>query len=253
MIFQHLLGKKAHLLNLFILGRSVGVESNSEDDSCNDNISVYSCLSDNASSSVNDCEELTSNERYEDRFVQAIENASEKSAQTRVTGLQSICEILTHRYMPEFVDDRKITILDCIEKSIRRGKSVEQINAVSIAPLLVLQLSGDEAIIKSLNQLLLCTAQDKAASFEARAKCCSTLGLLNFLSNDDINEVVNIMQILETAFSASYLKGDDKVPITVSAEAAVLHSAALEAWALLLTLLPPGDLVNWMTTSQVLP
>lgn len=202
---------------------------------------------------MNDSEELTTNERYEDRLVQAIENASEKSAPTRVTALQNVCEILMHRYMPEFVDDRKITLLDCIEKSIRRGKSAEQICAISIAPLLVLQLNGDETVIKNLNQLLQCTVQDKAVSFDARAKCCSSLGLLNFLSNDDISDVLNIMQMLETIFSGSFLKGDDKVTVSVSAEAGILHSAALEAWALLLTLLPSGDLVNWMTNSQVLP
>lgn len=229
------------------------MDSNSEDDSCNDNTSVYSCLSDNASSSVNDSEELSCNERYEDRLAQAIENASEKSTQTRVAALQSICETMMHRFMPEFIEDRKVTLLDCLEKSIRRGKSAEQISAASIAPLLALQLRGDEVVMKTLNQLLLTIGQDKAASLEARAKCCSTLGLLNFLSNDDISDVLSIMQMLETVFSGSYLKGDDKTPVSVSAEAASLHSVALEAWALLLTLLPSGDLVNWFASGQILP
>ncbi|KAI9585216.1 hypothetical protein GQX74_001063 [Glossina fuscipes] len=229
-------------------------DSNSEDESYNDNVSVYSYASDNAPSSVNDCDELSSNERYEERFIQALENATEKSAQTRTLALQSICEILMHRYMPDFVDDRKVTLIDCIEKSIRRGKGAEQAWGARLAPLLVLQLGGDETISKTLNQFLLTTVQDKSVTFDARAKCCTALGLLNFFGGEDIGDLLTLMQCFESIFSGSYLKADDKVPISVSTEASTLHAEALSAWGLLLTLIPPGDFVAWMTSGQpVLP
>ncbi|XP_037958252.1 interferon-related developmental regulator 2 [Teleopsis dalmanni] len=227
-----------------------GVDSNSEDDSYNDNVSVYSYASENAPSSVNDSDELSSNERFEEKFSQALENATEKSAQTRAMALQSICEILMHRYMPEYVEDRKMTLIDCIEKSLRRGKGAEQVWGARLAPLLVLQLNGDENILKALNQFLLTTVQDKTVSFDARAKCCTALGLLNFLSAEDIGEFLNLMQFFEGIFSGSYLRGDDKTPISVSAEAGTLHAEALSAWGLLLTVLPAGDFVSWMSSGQ---
>lgn len=225
-------------------------DSNSEDESYNDNASVYSYVSENAPSSVNDTDELSMSERYEDKFVQALENATEKSAQTRVAALESMCEILMHRYMPDCVDDRKETLVDCIEKSIRRGKGAEQAWGARLAPLLVLQLGGDEGISKALNQFLLTTVQDKSVSFDARAKCCTALGLLNFFGNVDIGDLLTLMQSFEGIFSGSYLKGDDKTPISVSAEAGTLHAEALSAWGLLLTMIPPGDFVTWMTSGQ---
>lgn len=60
------------------------------------------------------------------------------------------------------------------------------------------------------------------------------------------------MKNFESIFCGSYLKGDH-TPSSASAEAAVLHSAALGAWSLLLTLLPPGDFVSFMKERTLLP
>lgn len=230
-------------------GKGRGGDSNSEDESINDNASLYSYVSENQAS-VEDSDELSSNERYEEKFMQALENATEKSAQTRAQALQSICEILMHRFMPDFVEDRKVTLIDCIEKSIRRGKGAEQVWGAKLAPLLVLQLGGEEVVSKALNQFLLTTMQDKSVNFDARAKCCAALGLLNFLGTDDIGDLLPMMQFFEAIFSGSYLRGDDKTPISVNAEAGTLHAEALTAWGLLLTLIPSGDFVNLMTSGQ---
>ncbi|XP_060666231.1 interferon-related developmental regulator 2 [Drosophila nasuta] len=221
-------------------------DSNSEDESF-DNVSVYSHVSEAASSEA--AEELA-NERFEEKFEKALEQATEKSAQTRVQALQSICELLMHRYMPDFVEDRKMTLMDFVEKSVRRGKGQEQVWGARLAPLLVLQLGGEEGMSKAMNSFLLNTVQDKSVSFDARAKCCTALGLLNFLDCEDVGELVQLMQFFETIFAGSYLRGDDKTPISVTAEAGTLHAEALSSWGLLLTLIPSGDFVSLMTTGQ---
>ncbi|KAH8306657.1 hypothetical protein KR044_005611, partial [Drosophila immigrans] len=221
-------------------------DSNSEDESF-DNVSVYSHVSEAASSEA--AEELA-NERFEEKFEKALEQATEKSAQTRVQALQSICELLMHRYMPDFVEDRKMTLMDFVEKSVRRGKGQEQVWGARLAPLLVLQLGGEEGMSKTMNSFLLNTVQDKSVSLDARAKCCTALGLLNFLDCEDVGELVQLMQFFETIFAASYLRGDDKTPISVTAEAGTLHAEALSSWGLLLTLIPSGDFVSLMTTGQ---
>lgn len=189
-------------------------------------------------------------EKYEDKITMALENATEKSAQTRTTALQEIYQILSQRYMPYFLEDRKVTIVDCIEKCIRRGKGAEQIYGSKLAPLLVLQLGGDDTISKTLNHFLLITALDKATSFDVRASCCICLGLLNFLGGEDIGQLVNLMQTFESIFSDSYPKGDDKTPISITVDAAALHADALSAWGLLLTLIPPGDFVSFVNNGR---
>lgn len=217
-----------------------------------DNNSVYSEQTDAASNC--DADEVSLMEKYEDKILRALENATEKSAQIRTAALQEICQVLSQRYIPYFLEDRKVTILDCIEKSIRRGKGKEQVYGSRLAPLLVLQLGGEENISKTLNNFLLTTLQDKAATYEVRASCCLSLGLLNFLDGEDIGQLVNLMQHFETIFSDSYLKGDDKTPISVTAEAAALHAEAITSWGLLLTLIPPGDFVSFVNNGrQIIP
>uniref|UniRef100_A0A1B0GQ90 Interferon-related developmental regulator N-terminal domain-containing protein n=1 Tax=Phlebotomus papatasi TaxID=29031 RepID=A0A1B0GQ90_PHLPP len=226
----------------------------SDDESLNDNASVISMQSDDCGGSLEDgADDIGSvTERYEEKFVQALENAQEKSIQTRLGALQAACEILMLRFMPDTVDDRKITLIDIIEKALRRGKGAEQANAAKLAPLLSIQLAGDDIIPKGLNQTLIVTAQDNSVSYEARAKCCTALGLINFLSEDNIGDILSHMKNFESIFCGSYLKGDH-TPSSASAEAAVLHSAALGAWSLLLTLLPPGDFVSFMKERTLLP
>lgn len=235
------------------LGR--GAESNSDDESINDNASVYSLRSDNANSIEDESEDggtFGSTEKHEEKLIQSLENATEKSVQTRVQALQTICEILQHRYMPDFIEDRKITIMDVIEKSLRRGKGNEQGLAAQLASLYILQLGPDDIIIKTMSQLLLTTAQNKTSTFDARGKCCTALALITFLGVDDISDVIALMQQLEAIFAASYLKGD-KTPSAASADAGTLHSAALGAWGLLVTLVPSGDFCMLMRDTSYPP
>ncbi|EDW03093.1 GH11052 [Drosophila grimshawi] len=232
-------------------GKDRTSDTNSEDESF-DNVSVYSNVS-MVQTSSEGAEELIkerSMEQFEEKFDKALEQATEKSAQTRLQALQSICELLMHRYMPDYVDDRKMTVMDFVEKSVRRGKGQEQLWGARLAPLLVLQLGGEERMSKDMSQFLLTTLLDKSVNYDARAKCCTALGLLNFVDCEDVGELVRLMQIFETIFAGSYLRGDDKTPISVTAEAGALHSEALSAWGLLLTLIPSGDFVSLMTTGE---
>lgn len=136
-----------------------------------DNESVFSYQSEGNQGSTDGNEvEVDANEKYEEKLSQALENATEKSAQSRTTALQAICEILMQRYLPEFVDDRKITIMDLVEKSVKRGKGLEQAWAARLAALLVIQVGNDEEIIKTLTPLLRTAALDPSVGYDARAK-----------------------------------------------------------------------------------
>jgi hypothetical protein len=143
------------------------------DDESLDGASVYSSHSDQyVNGNGVEGEETVDNviEKYEEKLLHAIETASEKSTQTRVNALQAMCEIFMHHYMPDFVEERKITILDIVEKSLKRGKGAEQALAAKMAALLIIQLQGDEQVAKMLAPLLQHAALDTTSTFDARAK-----------------------------------------------------------------------------------
>lgn len=253
--------RKKHLAN----GNSHH-NNESDDELSNDNASIYSCQSDNPNDAYNNnnnasndtdgggSNENGGSEKYEEKMLQAIENVSDKSLQTRLNAFQVINEVLVHHYIPDFIDDRKMTIMDAIEKSIKKGKGTEQAWAARIIPLLVIQLEGAEDmndLIKVLKPVLLATAQDTTASYDARAKCCMALGLLNFLASNDMGDLLPLMKVFEGIFSGSYLKGDSS-PSSANNDAAALHSSALGAWALLLTLIPSGDLVSLVNSNNTM-
>lgn len=200
-----------------------------------------------------DTEETTENvvEKYEEKLMQAIENASEKSQQTRVQALEVINEIFMHHCMFEFIDERRVTVMDIIEKSVKRGKGQEQALGAKLSALLVIQLQGDEEIVKTLAPLLNHTALDKSTTSDARAKCCLSGALIHFLGGDDVGDVIQLCKGYESIFAGSYLKGDSS-PSSAAADAGALHAAALSSWALLLTLIPSGDIVSIIETNQIL-
>lgn len=223
----------------------------SDEDLSNDAASVYSYQSDhNAGESVEDVPENTV-EKYEDKLIQAIENASEKSQQTRITALQAMLEVFMHNCLYDFLDERRVTIMDIIEKALKRGKGQEQAIGARMAALLLIQLQGDEDIAKTLSPLLNHIVLDKSASSEARSKSCLSLALMQFLSGEDnIGDNIILCQMFEGIFSGSYVKGDS-TPSSATQDAATLHAAALGSWALLLTLIPPSDVVSLIQTKQI--
>jgi hypothetical protein len=80
-------------------------------------------------------------------------------------------------------------------------------------------------------------------------QCCWALALLQFLSNGELADIIDTMQVFEEIYSGSYLKGNGSVP-TVPTEEAQLHASALASWALLLTLLAPGDVYSHIYTER---
>jgi hypothetical protein len=230
-------------------------QMNSDDEYSNDGASVHSGHSDQyVNGNAIDGDEVCDNviEKFEEKLLHAIENASEKSTQTRVNALQAMNEIFMHHYMFDFIEERKITVLDIVEKSLKRGKGAEQALAAKLAALLVIQLHGDEQVTKTLAPLLQHAALDKTTTYDARAKCCQSLALLNFLGGSDVGDLIILLQVFETIFSGSYLKGDNS-PSAASVESAIVHASALASWGLLLTLIPSGDVVSLIETKQIVP
>lgn len=227
------------------------MDNASDDEFSNDGASVYSYQSETAGPDTEETVDANVVEKFEEKLMQAIESASEKSQQTRTQSLQVMNEIFMHHCMFEFIEERRATIMDIIEKSLKRGKGQEQALAAKMSALLLIQLQGDEEVVKALAPLLQHTALDKSATSDARAKCCLSLALLHFLGGDDVGDLILLCHLFEGIFAGSYLKGD-KTPNGTTSDAGSLHAAALGAWSLLLTLVPSGDVVSLVQTKQIL-
>ncbi|XP_021919874.1 interferon-related developmental regulator 2 [Zootermopsis nevadensis] len=227
----------------------------SDEDSVNDNASVNSIVSETksiAEEGGDEVDEQTQEEVFEEKLREAIDGLNQKSAQGRTLSLESVTKAFIKKCIPDFVSDRRLTLADGIERSLKKGRGSEQAAAAQLAPLLCVQLgAGDEAeeVCKLLAPVLSVVAHDTAASPKARAKCCWALGLCSFLSGGEMADVIHLMQSLETIFSGSYLKGNGTIPV-VSAELSSLHAAALSAWSLLLTLMAPSDTYMLMSENS---
>ncbi|KAF4520348.1 hypothetical protein B566_EDAN009870 [Ephemera danica] len=218
----------------------------SDEDSLNDNASIIR---------GEEVDEQTQEELFEEKLMEAIDGIMQKSAQARTTALECVGKAFVKKYLPDFVSERHVTITEGIKGSLRKGRGAEQGAAAQLAPLLCVQLgpgSCSEEVCSVLGPVLLQVATDKSCAPSARAKCCWSLALLQFLSGGELVEVTDTMQVLEEIYSGSYFKGNGTVP-TVPAEEAQLHASALASWSLLLTLLTPGDVYSHIYTERQVP
>lgn len=75
--------------------------------------------------------------------------------------------------MPDFVAGRRMTLLDCAEKGMKKGRGVEQESAAKLMALLCLQLgtvADSESIYREHKPYLLSILSDHSASPAARAQ-----------------------------------------------------------------------------------
>ncbi|XP_022098810.1 interferon-related developmental regulator 2-like [Acanthaster planci] len=187
-------------------------------------------------------DETDAQERFEEKIKEYIDGTTQKSVNGRKDCLEGLKKSLSRKVLTDFIEQRKVTISDCVERCIKKGKSEEQALAASVGTLLLIQLgAGDdsEAIFNDLLPLLKTTLADKTVAPKGRASCALFLGLGCFLAADNYETVLDCMVALEHVFSLSYLKGDGTVPSHTPAVTA-LHCAALSAWTLLLSIAPPA-------------
>lgn len=150
-----------------------------EDSSTNDAASIASGQSDNRSilaedvNDNNEIDELSQQEIFEDKIKEALDGLTQKSAKGRTLCFNGIEKIFALKYIPEFVEDRKMTITDCIERGLKKGKSDEKCTAARLSTLLCVQLGAFESaeiVCTDLKSTLTFVANDNTASTQARSE-----------------------------------------------------------------------------------
>jgi hypothetical protein len=72
---------------------------------------------------------------FEEKLKEAMDLASQKSAAGRATALDSICRAFCKKYVPEFVENRRVTLTDIVERAVKKGKGAEIVSACNLCVL----------------------------------------------------------------------------------------------------------------------
>ncbi|XP_062056922.1 interferon-related developmental regulator 2 isoform X2 [Lepus europaeus] len=183
-------------------------------------------------------------EDLEEKLKEYVDGLTDKSAKTRQGALESLRLALASHLLPDFLLERRFTLADALEKCLKKGKGEEQALAAAVLGLLCVQLGPGpkgEELFHSLQPLLLSVLSDSTASPAARLHCASALGLGCYVAAADVQDLVSCLACLEGVFSRSCGTGSS----TSHVAPASLHGvfcAALQAWALLLTICPSAHI-----------
>ncbi|XP_008528031.1 interferon-related developmental regulator 2 isoform X2 [Equus przewalskii] len=179
-------------------------------------------------------------EDLEEKLKEYVDCLTDKSAKTRQGALESLRLALASRLLPDFLLERRLTLTDALEKCLKKGKGEEQALAAAVLGLLCVQLGPGpkgEELFHSLQPLLFSVLSDGTASPATRLHCASALGLGCYVAAADVQDLVSCLTCLEGVFSRPCGVGGS----TASVFPVSLHGllcAALQAWALLLTICP---------------
>ncbi|KAM6344410.1 interferon-related developmental regulator 2 isoform 2-T2 [Alca torda] len=168
--------------------------------------------------------EQVQEEEVEDRLKEHVDNLLDKSAKTRQAALQSLRLAFSSKTLSEFLLERRLTLTDCLEKCLKKGKGEEQALAGTVLTLLCLQIgSGPEGeeVFRSLKPLLVSVLTDSTASTGTRQ-----------------SDLVSCLSCLEGIFSSPSAGEEGSAP----AQHGPLHCSALQSWSLLLTICPPSHI-----------
>nr|XP_058932815.1 interferon-related developmental regulator 2 isoform X3 [Kogia breviceps] len=180
-------------------------------------------------------------EDLEEKLKEYVDCLTDKSAKTRQGALESLRLALAAHLLPDFLLERCLTLADALEKCLKKGKGEEQALAAAVLGLLCVQLGPGpkgEELFHSLQPLLVSVLSDSTASPAARLhQCASALGLGCYVAATDVQDLVSCLTCLEGVFSRSCGVGGSTAPV-VPVSLQGLLCAALQAWALLLTICP---------------
>ncbi|XP_051804964.1 interferon-related developmental regulator 2 isoform X2 [Acanthochromis polyacanthus] len=227
-----------------------GESAASDDDVASEILSHYSSASDTTSvleegTGGEQVDEQTAQEETEDKLKQCIDNLMDKSSKTRLAALESLRQAFSSRLLDDFLTERRLTVSDCLERSLKKGSGEEQAAAATVFALLCIQLGGgDEAEegFKMLRPILTAILIDSTASIAARQSCARSLGMCCYVSAaEDGEDLIKSLALLESVFMSSYPNREGTLP-TPKPGSSGLHSAALQAWSLLVTLCPASRL-----------
>ncbi|XP_078207087.1 interferon-related developmental regulator 2 isoform X4 [Callithrix jacchus] len=162
-------------------------------------------------------DEQSQQEDLEEKLKEYVDCLTDKSAKTRQGALESLRLALASRLLPDFLLERRLTLADALEKCLKKASPT--LRRVS-------SRAGNAG-----------SPVDCGMALPSSQQCASALGLGCYVAAADIQDLVSCLACLESIFSQFYGLGSSATPV-VPASLHGLLCAALQAWALLLTICP---------------
>ncbi|KAG9289357.1 hypothetical protein G9A89_007918 [Geosiphon pyriformis] len=126
-------------------------------------------------------EELIVN--WDEEVVQSVEQLEEKRTSAREEALAKLIRLLSHKYAADLLLSRRETLLDLLNRSIKKDKSYKENRlAAKVMSLLFITLGqSQESMYQDVIQLLKYTIINTASS-EVKSMCINTLSLVCFIA-----------------------------------------------------------------------
>uniref|UniRef100_A0A8C5N291 Interferon related developmental regulator 2 n=1 Tax=Leptobrachium leishanense TaxID=445787 RepID=A0A8C5N291_9ANUR len=158
------------------------------------------------------------------------------SIKTRQAALTSLRLSLSSHILADVLTERRVTLMDALERCLKKGKEEEQSLAASVLSLLCIQLgSGPEGeeVFHCLKPILISILTDSSTGSSARQSCATSLGLCCYIAAADAEDLISSLCCLEGLITSYYSDN--------GAKHTALHGllcCAIQSWALLLTMCP---------------
>ncbi|CAG8747719.1 10811_t:CDS:2, partial [Ambispora leptoticha] len=167
---------------------------------------------------------------YEDQIIQSIEDLEEKRTSKREEALTKLIRLLSHRYAAEVLESRSQTLLDLLNRSVKKTKSyTENRLAAKVMSLLFITLGeGQEAMFYDILELFKYTITNNAST-EVKSECINTLGLACFIaaSNKDALELLDFFYNIISSNAKNIHAVNDPASLTSALNAHGLLYAGL--------------------------
>lgn len=148
----------------------------------------------------------------------------------RTKALEEICKELSYSPLTPLADQKNF-ILDIILKAMKRGGETEQLAAVRLATLTVLQLGREDRFCSEISNLFLNSLKHSSTSSTTSAAICTALAFFELVDNEHGLSFEPVMHLLRQKF-------------TPNEQSNLLRIKALEAWGLLVTLCSPKNVCS---------
>ncbi|CAI2179239.1 4011_t:CDS:2 [Funneliformis geosporum] len=124
-------------------------------------------------------------DNWEDEVLQSIDNLEEKRTSTRENALTILIRLLSHKYAADILYSRRDTLLDMLNRSIKKNKSHKESR-------LAAKGEDQETMYHDVLSLLKYTIIN-TSSMEVRSMCIKTLALACFIagSQAEVFELLN--------------------------------------------------------------
>lgn len=223
--------------------KTTAEENMSNDDGVStcSNVSDATSIYDDVEASIPSASEvILSTDSLDEKFDTSLEELRNKDSKTREKALKTLHVLFSQKFIPDLVGSRLEGLTEVLISSLRKGAETEGKLAAMVTSLLFVQLGEpNDELYQQYRDVILPVVRDETKPASMRASYAQAIGLICFISSEDINTTVELMKTLENIYSNSYLLSDGTSPI-VNRPLQELHTAALASWCLLLSTMPDG-------------